>query len=422
MKPEKRDRAVPGSGELPQALRLFAVLTISLTAVSLLLSEVARVLGWGLPYSFAYYYVPNDMFSDFTAFASKFHGFGTAAFFTHKFGQFMYPAPLALAIRPFFLVKRYGIAFGLVALALTGWLVYRFSQALRQHGFPESWRRWWVAVVVLTSYPLLFELQRLNVEIVLVALVAASVWLFASGRAYPAAAVLGLAIALKLYPFIFLGLFVARRQWRPVLLALGVATAVYTFSLAVLGPTIGAALHWNLQDLSGFGSMYGAGVWQVGYDHSFFALAKAVTLPWHPSLLHWTTPYLLLAAIGSLAVYLLRVVRLPLVNQVLVLSILSVCLPPVSYDYTLLHLYTPFLLLTLIAVQQGSAGAHANRLRACFVLFALIFTPESYVIVHGVRLGAEVRTAALVLLLVLALMREMPEISGLNGRPGRIAA
>ena len=66
---------------LPRALMLFLRISAILTLAALLFSLVCRELGLGLPYSFAYYFVPGDLFSDFRAFWIKFQAYPQPAFF-----------------------------------------------------------------------------------------------------------------------------------------------------------------------------------------------------------------------------------------------------------------------------------------------------------------------------------------------------
>jgi hypothetical protein len=96
---------------------------------------------------------------------------------------------------------------------------------------------------------------------------------------------------------------------------------------------------------------------------------------------------------------------MPVVNQVLTLSLCAILLPPVSYDYTLINLYTPLALLALLAMDNGGRGL---ALTPVFVLFAVGLAPLSEIIVHGSRIGGQVRSLDLLILLALALSRRLP--------------
>ena len=106
----------------------------------------------------------------------------------------------------------------------------------------------------------------------------------------------------------------------------------------------------------------------------------------------------------GLLVYLLRIRHLPAINQVLCLTIACVLLPPTSFDYTLLHLYTPWALCVLFAVDTY----RARRLRipglaAVFVCFAILFAQLGEFVLHGDRLGGQIRATVLLVLFLVAL-------------------
>jgi hypothetical protein len=107
-----------------------------------------------------------------------------------------------------------------------------------------------------------------------------------------------------------------------------------------------------------------------------------------------------------IALYFFRIWRLPLLNQILVLSVLSVIVPPISFDYTLLSLYPALAMLSITALhlpenRQGELIPH-------FLLFAAILTPESYLIVHGIPFAGQLRALCLLAMLVLVLWKPLP--------------
>jgi hypothetical protein len=266
-----------------------------------------------------------------------------------------------------------------------------------------------VGSTAFLSYPLIVEIQRWNIEFFLWLVSTVAVWCFFTGRTNTSAVGIGLAASLKLYPFIFLGLFLPRRKYAGFLLGIATFVGVTLLSLYGIGPTIAAAVRWNGEQLAAFSKYYVGDVWSLGYDHSFFALVKAFTLYWHPNYSAWAHPYSIAVAVISVALYFLRIWRLPLTNQILALSILSVTLAPISYDYTLLNLYPAFAMLAVLALQAQRRGNCVPHLTAYMVLFAFIFTPQSYIIFHAVRYGAQLRAICLITMLVLALRTPLPE-------------
>jgi hypothetical protein len=401
--------------ELPGALKVFLLLSTGLTLVSFVYTIVCRSLGLGLPYSFPYYYVPGNMFQDFYSFHDKFLQWGTPAFFEHsQFGYFMYPAPLVHVFR-FLLGFHHAQTHFLCILLLTSvGLALAFVRILRRQGLRLAQCILFAGATALLSYPLLLLLQRWNIEFLVWLVGSIGVWSFLTGRTNVAAVFIGVAASLKFYPFIFLGLFLPRRRYGGFLLGLATFAAATLLSLYFIGPTIAAAAHWDSEQIAAFSKYYVGDVWALGYDHSFFGLCKAATLHWHPNYYAWARPFSIAIALLSVALYFLRIWSLPLPNQVLALSILSVTLAPLSFDYTLLNLYPAFAMLAVLAIQAQRRAAQLPRpvphLTATMVLFALIFTPQSYIILHGVRYGAQLRAICLIAMLVLALTTPLSEL------------
>jgi hypothetical protein len=260
--------------------------------------------------------------------------------------------------------------------------------------------------VAITSYPYLFLLQRGNTEVFIWIIVSLGIWAFYRGHGTWAALCFGLATALKIYPLIFFGLFLPRRLYRDILFGVSITAAATLIGLRALSPNLALAFHWDIVQLAAFGSYYAAFPSWLGYDHSFFGLIKFVTLPWHFDVTPLVRSYTRIVAIACLVLYFSRIWRLPLVNQILILSVLSVSIPPVSYDYTLLSLYASLAILCVMALKipDGRQG----ELVPYFILYALILTPESYIIIHGICFGAQLRALCLLAMLLLALARPLP--------------
>ena len=406
--------------QLPASLKTFTLLAIGLTVLSLAFVVVCRLLGLGLPYTAAYYFVPGDMLNDFIGFHHKFVLYGRPEFFTTREGYVMYPAPMVVLIHFFHhpLIRRTLLLFIPCMTLIVGSLVYGFYRALKKVAFPRAWLGLFVAVVVITSYPLMFEIQRANMEVVVWLFTALGVWAFYRERPYLAAIAVGVAIACKLYPFILLGMFLSAKRYRAMALAIAVAGGLVFASYAAIGPTVHDAYVWNSTNLAMFSKYYAGRISHLGFDHSLFGLVKFLSLK-RIDLQGWVRPYTMVAAGASLIVYFARLWRLPLPNQIVALSILSIILPPVSYDYTLLNLYPAFAVLVCLAIRAQQAGMTLPHMTTYMVLFAIVFTPESYVILFGAAYGAQVRAVALIVMLVLALRWPLPTESELIATPVR---
>jgi hypothetical protein len=113
--------------------------------------------------------------------------------------------------------------------------------------------------------------------------------------------------------------------------------------------------------------------------------------------------YLAVAAVSGVALYFLRIRHLPIINQVLCLCIASILLPPVSYEYTLLHLYVAFGLLALFAQKMWSARVQIPGISAAMCCLAILVSPLSEVIYHMERFGGQIKAIVLVVLMIIAL-------------------
>lgn len=145
--------------------------------------------------------------------------------------------------------------------------------------------------------------------------------------------------------------------------------------------------------------------YETGLDHSAFGFIKvAASRHFHGympgSLL---SAYLLTAACLGILLYFLVIRKLPLLNQILSLCILSILLPPTSHDYTLLHLYVPFGLLVVYMFQLRQQGQRGDGLTAAFLCFGILLSAESELIWHGLGRSGQLKALTLTVLLVIAL-------------------
>jgi len=112
--------------------------------------------------------------------------------------------------------------------------------------------------------------------------------------------------------------------------------------------------------------------------------------------------YVPVVALLSVALYVMRIRHMPMLNQVIALTVCAVLLPPYSLDYTLVQLLVPVGLLCVFAVAQRRQGRQPPGLDICFTCFTLIFTTGAY-FQWKYRFAAQVRTLAMLMLLAVVL-------------------
>lgn len=362
------------------------------------------------PYDWPFF-DPVVRFSDFTIYQNKFHLFHTAAFFHTDF-PFTYPAPMAVLYEAFFKAGGHHalslyLSFIVLVFAVPAlW----FARALVSRGLRISAVIALVAVTFLLSWPGLLMLDRANVEAFVWLTTVLGTWAYARGKEWSAAALFGVAAALKLFPFVLLVLMLTRRKFPKLLFGAVVFLAVTVVSLAVLGPTIPVAYAGINDGLKYFHDSYLIRYLgnETGLDHSIMAFIKvpiAAALRKHSihALTILTSIYMPLMAILGILLYFLRIRHLPWMNQLMTLSIAAIYFTPFSGDGTLVHLYPAFALCCFVSVDAWRRRLEVPGLRMMFFCFAYLFSAQGFILVGGFRFEGQAKCIAMGILLFNAL-------------------
>jgi len=324
---------------------------------------------------------------------------------------FTYPPPLAiiyflLTLTPHS-IRVFETFILLAAIAMGIWL----ARAMTWRGFVPVHAYGFAALTLLFSYPLAFEFRVANLEMVLFVFVAAGVWLFFSERENAAAILFGAAAAMKYYPVIFLGLFLAKKRYLPILVGLTSAIGVMLLGLAVVTPSFRLSLRGAREGLQFFKNEYvlQRRFAETPFDHSIFSQIKSlVHRPWLPTpeSSHILMAYLGIVTVVGAALFFLRIRKLPVINLLLCLTIAAITLPPVSYDYTLLYLYIPF---AAVVLRIRVPNVDRRLVTLAMVLFAIVFSYETEFMGGLLLFDAQIKFIALAFLFVLALVYPLPD-------------
>lgn len=418
---------------LPRVLRDFLAASAIFTLLCFGTEAVCGpLLHWGPPYDYpglkAFYGKDETAvrFVDFHTFFNKFQFFHSRLFYTES-AILPYPAP-AVAAYKLFLIPLPHPHHGTWALArfegtmlLCSWLMlFLWQRAMVRKGQRSRSASTFVLGSYFLSFAFWFEFAQGNIEWVVWAVLSLGLWAFC-GRHWKSAAVfIGIAGSMKIFPIIFLGLFIPLRRYGDVVLTLVSAVVFTVVGLWLVCPDIPYSWHQTVLALTSFEHQYVANIrpLEVGFDHSLFSLLKlSLTTLFHVRGSQASVGiYLVVVAFGGILLFFVRIRHLPLTNQVLSLAIAAILLPPVSYDYTLLHLYPGLVLLSLVAAQQSrmTSGQRIKGLGAAFLLLAFILSPQSELIWHGVRYAGQVKALALLALGYVSLKSPFA-FSGLHG-------
>ena len=418
---------------LPRELWLFLWVVLAVTALAWGLAIVARVRHWGFPYDWPIFPWGNSFF-DYLTFFDRFDDLHTAAFFKGDDRQFSYFAPGVPLYQFFYVFRRKQwkfqrlpgfVVFLATILAGVAWGFRRMRLAMIRAGLPAWTVTGFMVVSLVTSYPLLFSFERGNLETVIAIFITLGVWAFYTGRLTLAAVLWGMFGSVKLYPLLLVALFLSRREYRAFALTLVTAAVTTLASLWYIGPTIRQAQAGIQLGTNGFlQSSTFAVTKALCWDHSIFAGVKLVSIRWNADYAHLLSPFLLTAGAIMLVLYFVRIRTLPIANQVLILSLCEVLLPPSSFDYTLLQLYGAWGVLVWVAMDAARTGRRVRSLGANFVLLALVFTPSNFVAWRGFSYNGQFKCAVLVALLVLSIavpLRAEPAANEVRRRENGLA-
>lgn len=409
--------------KLPTSLRLATLILGFLTAVCFV---VEFVCGRLLHLPSDPYAVPLFMerYPDLLFLLPRFNLFHSPAFFSFVSPfPFMYPAPIAVVYRFFYMFPggplRPFLFFVLATFSIAGVM---FSRVMHRHGVSKADAFSFTFAVLFCSYPIWFLYKQANMEAIIWAVLTTGVVLFLLGRGYGAAACIGIAASMKIYPLIYLGLFLTRRQYRQIAFGIGVIAVTTLASLWLVCPDLSISWHHTNAGLDQFRVMYVLHVRpEIGMDHSLFALLKRIQQP-PPSpqrIARILTPYMIIVACSGVGVFFLLIRKLPIANQLLSLGVASVLFPPVSFEYTLVQLLLPFGVVALLAVDLSRRDEWLPGLTATLVCFVLVLAPIPELIVYGERFGGQLKSLVLLALFGIALMKPLSLRPGTNGSNDR---
>ncbi len=366
-------------------------------------------------------FIRSVRFTDFTIFQARFHYFHQLQFFSMAGFPFNYPAPVALVFEGFY---RFGahaldayLSFCFLAFAGAGFVLGR---AMCRRGLGKVQTIIFIGLSLLFSYPFWFLVDRANIEMVNWLLVALGVTAYWKKRWYLAATFIGVAISFKIFPLVFLGLLLSARKYKAMGLAVFVSAITTVTSDWLLGPTYRIASAGIASGLNYFRVQYMLQVHasEIGFDHSLFAIVKELTFKRHAAqevhYLPWLNGYMVVAAAVGILIYFWKIRTLPRANQILALTVASILLPPVSSDYTLVHLYVPWAVLVLISISLKDAGK-VPGLIASFLCMAFLMAPESSAVVHGIRVAGQLKAIVLVILFSLSLTHPFEDPASESG-------
>ena len=432
MPPTLDARSTKTHSPVSRAIVLYILILAGLSALALgMVTFRGRVLHKPYPYN-TLLYDPNFRFSDWTDCTRRIEHFGESNLLgrTDVGAGYGYPAATVylflIFIRLFHDSLRAYLVAGLSIFIGSTLLFSSHVRRLARDGLPQI--AIWLTLVL--GFPTWFLIDRGNIEVFLWLFVLLGIVSFIRNAPYTAALLFALAGSMKIYPLIFLLLFIPRRQYKAA--AVG-ALAVCAFSgLAIWG--IGPDIHETLHAISHNASLVKNAYFvhmnpgEIRFDHSIFGDSRQlIDLYLHaryfigpsnfPTYEALTRFYGIVAPLAFVILYVVRLRHLPLLNQFMGLTLCSILLPYMSGEYTLVHVYliwATFLWFLLTDVKAGFSGLSSRRINLMMSSFAVVIASLSFLVVKT-NSGFSGQIKSLVLVFLLALIMQTPMPSSLFG-------
>jgi hypothetical protein len=416
-----RDSAVPSGSFLrssidspPPVLRFFLLGTAALFLLDFITWFICAHIVHLTAYPYGFYMVRhNEDGLDLMGYYVRFKQFHSVGFFRSDGGPvYAYPAGVAPFYWIFYRVRYAQIPFVLVSLTLLLTLAVLLARALERHGLSRKAARLFVGLSLVLSYPLYFECTRGNMELFMWLFSACGTYAVLRKRPWLGATLIGVATAMKLYPFILVGLLIARRKYWQTAFTFLVAAIMTYICYWLICPDISVSIAGIHDGMAKFQVKYVLAYWvgNLDWDHSLFGVVKRIVGDQSTvAYTHILSIYMILCAGIGTVLYFIRIRRMPAINQVLCLSVASIMMPPISFDYTLVHLYAPWAMLVILVVDTFHSGrSRIPGLWPVFGCFIILLSPLNEFIVHGHRMNGNIRAFVLLALFILGLVYPFP--------------
>jgi hypothetical protein len=285
------------------------------------------------------------------------------------------------------------------------WCLYRKNKFTSIVGF---------GLIFFFNYPVLFALDRANVEIYLFVFIA----LFAYFYHYKknellACLFLSAAISMKLYPAVLMIILIRDKKWRGLLYVIIISLILTIVPLFIFKGTFVSNVQDMLQGFRDFNTrsegingiqhnstLFGAiTITEVALKIVFLSLAKSL-----PTLVDFQRQAVFIYSIVVMLLFIAVSVfivlkRINTYRSWMILTGVMIIFPTVSYDYKLILLIIPLVMFII------DTGCHKLEYDEA-ILYGLMFIPKDYLILRDdVSIASIINPLILSCMLVLCLMR-----------------
>ena len=233
-----------------------------------------------------------------------------------------------------------------------------------------------VFILTFLSYPILFTVDRGNLEILVFLFLLLFVNYYQKGDNVKSVIFLSLAIAMKLYPGVFVVLFCADKKYKNIIYTGILVLALSVFSAAVLEGGIQASIQGLQHNLGLFKETYLQSIMWLHFNTSLygaiFILGEKFTF-----LTIVIKYYIVLALIAFVLTSLFIICKeKEFWRRVSLLVFMMLLLPQLTHDYKMIHLYIAMMLFLNSHKQSQYDMLYA-------ILFGLLLIPKDYLMIQS---------------------------------------
>jgi hypothetical protein len=357
----------------------------------------------GAPYPLnTFLFKPVDSFTDFT---SLYDSPTSSSYF-----------PFAnLLIHGFSHIKTYTISF-LIFMSLSLISIFYYFM-INMSDFKKIDSITYSLIFSLFTFPFLFLFCRANNESLVYISLCLFIFNYKKGKRTLAIIGLSCAIAMKLYPAVFLILLFSYKEYKQIFYTLMLVFILTISSIWILYGGISEYLTLYKQNVNGYQELYVIQNWGLDYGHSLFNCIKE---SFFLSSKYFIKPYLYIVTILTIliSVYVVYIENV-FWKRVTILVIMMCLLPYVSADYKLIHFFIPILLFVndkkdeFLMVDLKSKKITIYDY--CFtILFGLLIIPKNYQFFKSLYDGVFIDPIIMLLLLILIVFSSLSERKLLN--------
>jgi hypothetical protein len=385
----KTPSILQGSQEHSEAVQLDRSGKVSLIMLIVIVGFVASVffrytmsvyLGRGYPYNTPLY-LPSLVGTDFTDYIqitkdlNPYLGSAASAYYPVMNMLFYF---FSLRVGPGHTMVVPAQLYSLLVVLALAWFSFIY---LRTDRLWEHLTR--TFVFTFMTYPVLFALDRGNVETLLLIFLFLFFYFFQRQRFLISSLFLALAITTKLFPLFLLVLFVPQKKYREIGITLALSIVLTMACLMCFKGGLIANFKFllageNLHSKTVFGGssdVYLGGNYLVQRGISLFTVIKVFLIETGYSMLHmhgFLRIYVAAAAVAAILVAgYVTFIESELWKRATILVVAMLVLPQISADYKMIHLLIPLFLFANSTERSGMDTIYA-------LLFGLLLIPKDY--------------------------------------------